>query len=271
MILLAAAVPLGFNLLYITGWVRSGFDLTPPAFALSSVLMLLAVFRYDFLDVNTMAFEKIFASIAEGVVVYNKRGKITYCNQAAEHWLGLEDVEQAEKLFEILETYGVGIRGEDSGDGRRGKRISPGLQVLPASPVITLEEGRKLEVKQYTHRDKKGQIVAGTLLFTDVGKYYELLEQGRELAVSNQRLAIEQERNRIAQEVHDTAGHTLTMIQSLIKLMDIEYEKRQAQELSSERPRLRNGTPERLGRSQRKNTPEKRRQKREKGRREGRI
>ena len=51
-ILLSAAVPLGFNLLYMTGLVKSGFDLTPPAFALSSILMLLAVFRYDFLDVN---------------------------------------------------------------------------------------------------------------------------------------------------------------------------------------------------------------------------
>ena len=61
-------------------------------------------------------------------------------------------------------------------------------------------------------------------MFTDVGKYYQLLEQGRELAVSNQKLAIEQERNRIAQEVHDTTGHTLTMINSLLKLIRIEYE-----------------------------------------------
>ena len=37
-ILLAAAVPLAFNLLYMTGLVKSGFDLTPPAFALSSIL-----------------------------------------------------------------------------------------------------------------------------------------------------------------------------------------------------------------------------------------
>ena len=62
-------------------------------------------------------------------------------------------------------------------------------------------------------------------MFTDVGKYYQLLEQEQELAVSNQKLAIEQERNRIAQEVHDTTGHTLTMINSLLKLIRIEYEK----------------------------------------------
>lgn len=32
---------------------------------------------------------------------------------------------------------------------------------------------------------------------------------------------MEQERNRIAQEVHDTTGHTLTMINSLLKLVRI--------------------------------------------------
>lgn len=211
-ILLAAAVPLGFNLLYITGWVRAGFDLTPPAFALSSVLMLLAVFRYDFLDVNTLAFDKIFASIAEGVTVFNKRGKITYCNEAAKGWLHMDQVEMAEELYGILKSHGFEQPAKEVGE-------------CAAAPVITLENGQRLEVKQYLHRDKEGHMVAGTLLFTDVGKYYELLEQSRELAVSNQRLAIEQERNRIAQEVHDTVGHTLTMIQSLMKLMEIEYEK----------------------------------------------
>ena len=43
-------------------------------------------------------------------------------------------------------------------------------------------------------------MVAGTIMLTDVGRYYQLFEQGRELAVTNQSLAIEKERNRIAQE-----------------------------------------------------------------------
>lgn len=201
-ILLAAAVPLAFNLLYMTGLVRTGFDLTPPAFSLTSVLMLLAVFRYDFLDVNTMAFDKIFDSIAEGVVVYNRRDKITYCNGAAVHWLGLQTGDDMEPLRRILREKGADADCADS-----------------QTPVFTLEdngERRRLEVRQYIHRDKKGDMVAGTIMLTDVGRYYQLLEQGRELAVTNQSLAIEKERNRIAQEVHDTAGHTLTMINSLL-------------------------------------------------------
>ena len=69
-------------------------------------------------------------------------------------------------------------------------------------------------MKRYAYRDRNGKNIAGAVMFTDVGKYYQLLEQEQELAVSNQKLAIEQERNRIAQEVHDTTGHTLTMINS---------------------------------------------------------
>lgn len=215
-ILLAAAVPLAFNLLYMTGLVRAGFDLTPPAFSLSSILMLLAVFRYDFLDVNTMAFDKIFDSIAEGVVVYNRRDKITYCNGAAGHWLGVRTGDDMEPLRRTLREKGAAVDPQDS-----------------QAPVFTLEdsgERRMLEVRQYTHRDKKGDMIAGTVMFTDVGRYYQLLEQGRELAVTNQSLAIEKERNRIAQEVHDTAGHTLTMINSLLRLIRIGYKEERGRE-----------------------------------------
>ena len=121
-ILLAAAVPLAFNLLYMTGLVRTGFDLTPPAFSLTSVLMLLAVFD----------------SIAEGVVVYNRRDKITYCNGAAVHWLGLQTGDDMEPLRRILGEKGAKADCADS-----------------QTPVFTLEdngERRRLEVRQYIHR-----------------------------------------------------------------------------------------------------------------------
>lgn len=210
MILLSAAVPLLFNLLYISGIVKSGFDLTPTAFAVSGIFMLLAVFRYDFLDVNTMAFGRIFEEIGEGVVVYNGRGKITYCNRSARDWFSVEKGQPLESLEK---------------------------QLTGGEVPIVLPDGTRLEMKRYVHKDNQGRVVAGNLMFTDVGKYYELLRQGRELAVSNQKLAIEMERNRIAQEVHDTVGHTLTMIHSLIRLMRVRYGESeyldQAMELAS--------------------------------------
>jgi len=256
LILLTAAVPLGFNMLYISRVIHSTFDLTPPAFAWSSFLMLLAVFRYDFLDINSMAFEQIFSSIAEGVIVYNRNGKLTYCNEAARRWLGLgrredggtgngidcgrsaeasmgrgcgtgngiESGTDYDVVRERLNVWGAGLKGlAADGISRTVQELSPG-------------DGTRLRLKQYIYRDGRGQMTAGILILTDVSEYYELLRQSQELEISGRRLAVEQERNRIAQEVHDTTGHTLTMIQSLLRLIRMEFKKetegsRQSQEV----------------------------------------
>lgn len=202
-ILLTAAVPLGFNVLYLSKLVNPSFDLTPPAFSLSSLFMLLAVFRYDFLDIHVLAAEQIFASIAEGIVICNRRGIIICCNEPAKQWLG---VRLGELLPDSWDLFSL---------DKENKK----------NTVLNLEEGGKIQVKSYIQNDKKGKITAGILLLTDVSEYDERLKQSRELAVAEQQLAIEQERNRIAQEVHDTTGHTLTMIQSLIKLARISCEE----------------------------------------------
>lgn len=212
-ILLSAAVPLGFNLLYLSGWAGTSFDLTPLAFALSSFLMLLAVLRYDFLDVNSLAFGQIFSSIAEGVVIYNKRGTVVYCNASAGEWLGIREGDS----FDIIRERMSGQRIE----------MEPEREMSAREPVFTLENGGKIRIRQYIKRQKDKQFTAGIFLLTDVGEYYERLRQSRELAVSARRLAIEKERNRIAQEVHDTTGHTLTMIQSLLRLIRVEWEQAQ--------------------------------------------
>lgn len=61
---------------------------------------------------------------------------------------------------------------------------------------------------------------------------YQFIDLRRELAITNEKLLLERERNRIAQEVHDTAGHTLTMIQSYLKLAEVSVkeEKREQTE-----------------------------------------
>lgn len=68
---------------------------------------------------------------------------------------------------------------------------------------------------------------------------YQFMDLTKQLAITNEKLLLEKERNRIAQQVHDTAGHTLTMIQSYMKLTEVSIKNEdagQAQEyLSSAR------------------------------------
>lgn len=255
LILVSVAVPLLFNLLHISGVVRTGFDLTPPAFSVSCLLMLLAVYRYDFLNVNPMAFRQILAELPEAVLVYNERGRITYANAAAGAWFGVETGDELKKFEDAVGRLEETLQAERSGQAewsgqpewsgqsewagqteqirqleRAGQshsssKISP---ISPQSPLtaknyntVVRSAGHFLEIRSQTHLDQKGQFLAGTVLAADVSRHYELRERERELAEADRSLAVERERNRIAQEVHDTTGHTLTMINSLLKLARI--------------------------------------------------
>ena len=59
---------------------------------------------------------------------------------------------------------------------------------------------------------------------------YQFLDLQRQLQITNEKLLLETERNRIAQQVHDTAGHTLTMIQSYMKLAENSVENNNKEE-----------------------------------------
>lgn len=165
--ILVAAVPLGFNMLYLSGLVKTGFDLTPPVFALSSFLMLIAVFRYDFLDIHVVASRHIFASISEGVMVYNKRGILTYCNDAACRMMDVKTGDEYEKAQKRLYEYE--LEREEGYEKEMGEK----------GVVLELAGGRKVRVKQYILRGKRGDETGMVLLLTDVGEYYELLRQSR--------------------------------------------------------------------------------------------
>ena len=62
---------------------------------------------------------------------------------------------------------------------------------------------------------------------------YHFMDFERELAITNEKLLLERERNRIAQQVHDTAGHTLTMIQSYMKLAQVSNDKGESSETAA--------------------------------------
>lgn len=62
---------------------------------------------------------------------------------------------------------------------------------------------------------------------------YRFLDLNKELAITNEKLLLAKERNRIAQEVHDTAGHTLTMIQSYMKLAQVANENAENEQVGT--------------------------------------
>lgn len=62
-----------------------------------------------------------------------------------------------------------------------------------------------------SHCDDNGRRIAEIITVSDVTEYH--------------RLSIEKERSRIAQEIHDSAGHTFTMINSISRILNAEIRK----------------------------------------------
>lgn len=225
LIIASVLVPLLLNLVYLIGFVQFSFDITPLGFGISGILVLLATIKYRFLEINITAFDVILSGLADGVGIYGKDGKCTYRNQAFYELSGFSDIEK-QNVISIKEVR---------------KKLAE-FKIQENENAVFLDElGRYLQIQIYQPvNDKILEIPFEKLkpeqttvfVVKDMSRYYELLHQTRELAITNEKLALERERNRIAQQVHDTAGHTLTMIQSYMKLADVSNEKRENDKVS---------------------------------------
>ncbi len=219
LIILAVLIPAILNLLHQTGVIVFQYDVTPLGFGISMPLILLATIRYRFMDVNISAFGTVLAGLSDGVVIFDKRGKCTYYNEAFSRLAKIEERYQKLKLADILDFIQSWAEKEEKGIYQKEDQYFQ-VQIYQALSSNTSEEQMKpVDLKEVLEHKETA------FVFKDISRYYEVLRQTRELAITNEKLALERERNRIAGEVHDTAGHTLTMIQSYMKLALISSEK----------------------------------------------
>lgn len=199
LVICAVMLPLAANAIYLGGNRIIKFDITPLTFGFSSIMILFAIYKYGFLNVNAMAYEKIFESISERVFIFNAKGRITYSNNASESLSAevnsIKDIELNEELANRSDSF---------------------------CETDVIDECRRLHIKRYNYFANDGILMSSVFIISDITRYYELIERNEELSVAKEKLAVERERNRIAQEVHDTAGHTLTMLNSLSKLAGAE-------------------------------------------------
>lgn len=200
----SVAVPMFLNIMFITGRYLNNFDPTPLGFGMSSLFVLLAVYRYDFLDVNSITFSKIFSNISEGVIICNERQEVTFINLAAQKYF-----PKCESLSDINNII------EDE------KFKNSQNEAFAETEILV--DGLRFNIRRYNQFGKNLKPVAEAFIISDITKYYELIDRTRLLAAANEEVVVEKERNRLAQEVHDTAGHTLTMINSLARIIRIKY------------------------------------------------
>ena len=80
--LLALAIPVIVNIIGILGLAEITIYYTPITFSFSFLLIFIAIFKFDFLNLNTIATQSIIKAITDSYLVLNRDNEITLCNRA---------------------------------------------------------------------------------------------------------------------------------------------------------------------------------------------
>ena len=196
LLILSTAVPLSVNTLTLFHVIRSRIEITPLFFAFSSIMLLIAVGCYGLLNINSLAMRGTVENMNIGVVIFDNESHITYMNDAMKKMTGAEEISDKSGFF--------GIFSSDRAIERSSNVYDISGHFFSLTPSVC--------------KNRRGVDIATIITVNDVTDYYELAE-------TEKKLSIEQERNRIAQEMHDSAGHTFTMISSLSKIAAVEVSK----------------------------------------------
>jgi signal transduction histidine kinase len=153
-VIAASVIPWAFNALYLLGAVTvPGFDLTPLAFAASTLLLTWAVYRNRLFDLVPVARDVLVDSLSDAVIVLDPSRRIIDLNAAARimalqpnRWLG----EPVERFFPFLAGTPLGIA------------------VAGTPTLLSTQEPRHYEVRVTPVRNRDHQYAASVVLLRDV-------------------------------------------------------------------------------------------------------
>ncbi len=203
LLMLSSAIPLIVNTLSIADFFHSNLRLTPFIFGLSSLLIIIGLGRYGLLNINNIAIYDTINNIDSGVIIFKATGQVSYKNMYTNDLPFLQDIENIQQFISAVSE----ASGQEIPENFSAAEIKCGDEYY--------------SLKQSDCDDNSGKLVARTVTITNVTEYHEHM-------IAEKQLSLEQERNRIAQEMHDSAGHTFTMISALARMLksDVQAEKR---------------------------------------------
>lgn len=202
------------------------------------VFFYFAVLKYRYLNITPVAFPKMVDKLKESIIIIDADGSIAYFNKAfQENYLDcptlgsdadvksltgyiknqINPAQENDAIIQVMETVQpVKISGEYK-FGKIGKHYAIDIQPLFArkdfiGQIITLQDitdhkNLLAEVKQ-----KNAQLELAN-------------EQLRAYAATAEELAAVRERNRLAGDIHDSVGHTMTVLISLIGVCSLACDK----------------------------------------------
>lgn len=231
LIVMSAVIPLIVNILSVTDVLNIKYDFTPFSFSISSIMVFLAIYKFDFMSISPFAAKHLLNSIDEAVLISDNKKSVVYFNEKMRNTFLLNEDCIYKSLDDVMSIVSKSIYTEMV-DFQYFYKNKIGKFTLQISDN-RFYSINKIEVV------KNKKAVSNVFIFTDVSAYYdfanklslknnELDKLNKEIQKLNQMekdFAVEKERTRIAQELHDSLGHGLVSIMTLLKISEIKKDQ----------------------------------------------
>ncbi len=229
-LIFAALVPVSLNIVLVSGALNPGFDITPVGLTFTLLFFVIAVFRYKFLNIIPIAYREIVVNMKEAILVIDNFGEIVHSNQAFVQNIQrfLPETSDIHQLVANLQN-----NVESSAATERVLKAIGSETVTSISGELNLAHPTLRSFQVNVQPITNGMEVIGRLVtFSDVTEYKQMLlklnAQNTQLIEKNNQLkdysatvaelAISKERNRLARDVHDTIGQTMTLLVTLLQV-----------------------------------------------------
>lgn len=217
--------------------IHDVFDPTPTLYSVSMLLLSFAVYKYRFLDINQGAFKKVFANLHDSILIIDNYNRINNFNDSFVKNFGQYAINDSTALF-VKKLKNTIMINEESERILNSIQFGGENSIEKGEFLIGEDYEKNFEVcvqeLDYYKKSYQGRIIT----FHDNTENKKLLvevnHKNQELFKTNQRLkehiqtveelAIANERNRVASEIHDTLGHSLTVLLMLMKATRIEMQ-----------------------------------------------
>lgn len=228
-------------------------SIIPTVQLVSIILLNIAVFRYKFFNIIPVAINDVFINMAESIIVVNDENKIiTFNNAYKSTFSSLPPISLNSDINKFTEFLKKNIQRNlmsnkvisiiESGFDEvlpsnyiEDESIIPGL--IYSNEIFLVNEKKFLSIN-IRPVIANNNILARIITFRDITEYKKM---NRELSVKNQKLemanaelkkyastvkelAVSKERNRFARDLHDSVGHTMSLLISIVSSCIVSFE-----------------------------------------------
>ena len=167
-LLLASFCPLVANIVYaFVPSLIGGFDPTPLSFTAMTFLLVLASFKFRFLDLIPIAWERVIYTFEDGVLALDRHQRVVGWNPALEEWLGLSLENRGEVCEKALRNW-----------PRLTELLANAVNVTKTIELTTRDgKERVLELRITPFSDFRGRLNGKIVIFQDVTAQKLVLRQ----------------------------------------------------------------------------------------------